>query len=258
MKILVCVKQVFDRETHVHVDEMSGWVRTEGPAKYWMSQADEFAVEEAVLIKEAWPDTMIDILTVGPVRASQVLERAIGMGSDHGVHIMVRDEGYLAPLAIASWISAYATDKAYDLVLTGVMAEDDMQGQVGPFVAELLSFPCATSVIFEKIYPERGAVYVEREIEGGLRDALELDLPAVLTVQTGMNRPRYPSLSNLLRAKKQMPLVIDPETLPRPGDREKIEEVAYPVRSRTGQVLQGGQKEKAITLLKILREKALI
>ena len=153
MKILACIKQVPDSETVFRVDKDTGWVRPKGQTKYWMNHADEFAVEEAVLIKETRPDTVVDALTVGPERAAQVLERAMGMGADGAVHILVPEEGYLSALSIASLIAAYASDKDYDLILAGVMAEDDMQGQVGPLLAELLSLPCATSVIFEELSP---------------------------------------------------------------------------------------------------------
>jgi electron transfer flavoprotein beta subunit len=258
MKILVCIKQVPDSETAFRVDKDTGWVRPKGQTKYWMNHADEFAVEEAVLIKETRPDTVVDALTVGPERATQVLERAMGMGADGAVHLLVPEEGYLSPLSIASLIAAYASDKGYGLILAGVMAEDDMQGQVGPLLAELLSLPCATSVIFEELSPDGGMVYVEREIEGGQRDILELDLPAVLTVQTGINKPRYSSLSNLLRAKKQKAVVINRDTLPSVEDREKILRADYPRKSRTGVVLEGGQGEKAVQLLQILKEKAFL
>jgi electron transfer flavoprotein beta subunit len=256
MKILVCVKQVSDPETNYIVDEERGWIRPEGQVKYWMNHPDEFAVEEAVLIKESFPEVLIDVLTVGPERAAQILERAMGMGADNGIHIFASDEGYLSPLVIASWIAAYAKDMQYDLILTGVLAEDDMQGQVGPLLAELLSIPCATSVIFEEVHQHRKTIYVEREIEGGQRDMVELVLPAVLTIQTGINKPRYPSLSNLLRAKKQKALVVDPDTFPSVTHRESVVKADYPRKSGSGIILEGDQKEKAVKLIQILKEKA--
>jgi len=258
MKILVCIKQVHDPETIFRVDKSTGSVEPEGQVKYWMNHADEFAVEEAILIKEAHPGTVVDALTVGPDRAARLLERAVGMGVDNGVHLLVPEEGYISPLIIASWIASYASDRKYDLILAGIMAEDHMQGQIGPLLAELLSLPCATSVIFEDVGPEGDKVHVEREIEGGLRDVLELDLPALLTVQTGINKPRYPSLSNLLRAKKQKAFVIDWETLPWVEEREEVLSSHYPGKSRIGVVLEGDQREKASQLLQILEKKAFI
>jgi len=258
MKILVSIKQVLDSETDLQVDELSGSVRAAGPAKYWMNHADEFAVEEAILIKESRPGTVVDALTVGPERAAQVLERSMGMGADHGLHIVVPEENYIGPMTIASWIAAWATEQEYDLILTGVMAEDDMRGQVGPMIAELMSLPYATSVIHEELRPEEGMVYVEREIEGGQRELLELQLPAVLTIQTGLNRPRYPTLSNLLRAKKEKARVIDSRTFSPVEDREKILRFDKPRKSRVGEVLEGSPQEKAAKLLEILKRKAFL
>ena len=258
MKILVCIKQVPDSEANVRLDETTGLVRQERHRSYRMNNADESAVEEAILIKEALPDTIVDVITAGPERAGLVVERAIGMGADKGVHIRMPEEAYVGPLAIANWIAAYAVDRDYDLILTGVMAEDDMQGQVGPLVAELLSLPCAALVIFEEMRHEDQTIYVEREIENGWRDMMELDLPAVLTIQTGINHPRYPSLSNLLRAKKQKAVVIDPDMLPKLEEREKILRARPPRKSRTGVVLEGDQKEKATELLHILQKKTFL
>ncbi len=258
MKILVCVKQVPDAETVFKVDPESGRVIPGGRPKSWMNRADESALEEALLMKESLPETMVDAITVGPGPAAQVLERAMGMGADTGIHILVSGDDPLEPFTIASWIGGYAAGKGYDLILAGVMAEDHMHGLVGAMLAERLHWPCATSVIAERIDPAAGVVTVEREIEGGQRPLLEIVLPAVLTFQTGANEPRYPTLSNLLRAKKQRALVISSETLPVVRDRQKMVGVAYPRKTRAGVFLEGTMKEKASRLLDILEKEALL
>jgi electron transfer flavoprotein beta subunit len=258
MKILICVKQVPESDAAIKLDDCARWIRPEKSISYKMNRFDEFAVEESVLIKEAFPGTRVDAISVGPVRAAMVVKRAIGMGVDNGVHVETEDHGYLNPLIITSLIAGYARDRCYDLIFTGVMAEDDMQGMVGPMLAELLSLPCATSVIFEKISPETETICVEREIKGGYRDTLELKCPALLTIQGGINKPRYPSLSNMLRARHQKleTIVAGPDE--QPGPLEEVLRVSYPQKSRSGMVLEGGREEKAVRLLKILREKTLI
>jgi electron transfer flavoprotein beta subunit len=133
-----------------------------------------------------------------------------------------------------------------------------MQGMVGPMLAELLFLPCATFTVFEKISPGTETIYVEREIKGGYRDTLELKVPAVLTIQGGINKPRYPSLSNMLRAKHQKLETIAARLDEQPGPREELMRVSYPQKSRSCMVLKGNQQEKAAQLLKILREKTLI
>jgi len=258
MNILVCVKQIPETESFVKIDDSGRWVQVDPSTAFRMNPFDEFAVEEALLIKETLSGTQIDALTVGPTRSAWVVRRAMGMGVDYGIHILVEDEGYLSPFVVAGWIAAYAQRRDYDLILTGAMAEDDQEGQVGPILAESLSLPCATSTIFEKLSPDQETVYVEREMEGGYRDILELQLPAVLTIQTGINRPRYPSLSNLLRAKKQRLQTIKTEALEQPEPRQSLLRLLTPQKSRSAHVLEGTREEKAAHLLQILRDKSIM
>jgi len=258
MKILVCAKHVPESDTTIDLKKDGSWIDMDSFNEFKMNRLDEFAVEEAVGFKERFADTIIDVISVGPARAADAVKRSIGMGADNGVHILNETEGYVSPLSISSWIAQYAKNNDYTLIFAGAMSEDGMNGQIGPMIAAHLSLPCATGVIFEKISSDKKTIYVEREIEGGKRDTLELRLPAVLTIQSGINTPRYPSLSNLLRANKQELEVIEPGTLSQPETCEEIARVAYPKKSRAGTVLEGTQQEKANALLHILREKALI
>ena len=210
MKILVCVKQVFDPDLPVGVSEDPSVLIRRGQPRFQMNRYDEFAVEAAVALKKAHQDISADVLTVGPSEAKTVLERAIGMGCDNGIHIMVADADALDAFTTASLIADHARAKSYYLVLCGIMSEDQMRAQVGPMLAEMLELPCATAVIDLVLASDRQNVLVQRETEGGGRDGLEITLPALLTVQSGINTPRYPSLSNLLRAKSQKHETIEP------------------------------------------------
>jgi len=258
MRILVCIKQVPESENPILIDDRNTWIQTDEIAEFRMNRLDEFALEEAVLIKEAFSDTKIDVISVGPDRSTEVIKRGIGMGADAGIHIAVAPEGYHSSFEVAAWIADYARGKTYDLILTGAMSEDNMQGQVGPMIAGRLALPCATAVIFEKIASDNQSIYVEREIEGGNRDTLELQLPAVLTIQSGINTPRYPSLSNLLRANKQGLKRIEAADLVQLSFRENLVELVYPHKTRSGTVLKGTEQEKATQLIRILRERALL
>ena len=258
MKIMVCVKQVPESEIPISIDESTGWIQKDDITEFKMNRLDEYAVEEALRIKESIADSCIDAITVGPDRCEEVVRRAIGMGVDFGVHIQMASDGYQSPFEIAAELADFARDKNYTLILTGSMSEDAMQGQVGPMLAARLGFSWATSVIFEKITSDQKSIYVEREIEGGHRERFELSLPAVITVQSGINTPRWPSLSNLLRANSQEleKIPISEST----GSRrmEKIAELAYPQKSRAGLVLSGSLQEKATRLLKIFHEKSFL
>ena len=258
MKILVCIKQVPEIEQVRSIDESATRIVMDDPDAFRMSRFDAHAVEEAISIKQTFGNTTVDIITVGPERAATVVRRAMGMGADNGIHIHTHQNGYLSPFVIASWIASYTKQNIYDLIFTGVMSEDDMQGQVGPLVAEFLGMSCATAVIYQRACPQAKSLYVEREVEGGARDMFELHFPAVLTIQSGINQPRYPSLSNLLRAKREKIQTIEAVSLEQPRPRQKRVRLALPQRSRSGMVLKGTHKEKALKLLQILQEKAFI
>jgi electron transfer flavoprotein beta subunit len=252
MKILVCVKQIPDPDAPVRITADGRWIDMDGAA-YVMNRFDGFALEEALQIREEIPDTRIDVVTVGPERAESVLRRSLGTGADHGIHILAETDGYLGPFATATWIAAYARACNYDLILAGVMSGDDMNGQVGPLVAEMLQLPCATSVIFRRMMPEKDRIYVEREMEGGLRDALEIKLPALLTLQSGINRPRYPSLSKMLRANKHAIEVVPSGSLDSLPVHLSVMKTTLPQKTRAGLILEGTPREKASQLLDILQ-----
>jgi len=258
MKILVCIKQVPEPE-RIAVDPGDDGFAVLAPfSEFRMNRFDEFAVEEALRIREASPPVVVDALTVGPERAADVVRRAVGMGADGGVHLVTVAGSDPEPAAVADWIGRYAADRGYDLILTGSQSEDGMHGLVGPMTAGRLGYPCATQVIECRLVDNLSAVRVEREIEGGAREALRLELPALLAVQPGINRPRYPSLSNLLRANRQGLETID---ACRPADpRETVVRLAMvlPQQTRSVEMLTGTLRDKAQRFLSILRQKAFI
>lgn len=258
MKILVCVKQVPESEIPIQIDDTGSWIDMDAITEFKMNRLDEYAVEEALLIKASLPDSHIDIITVGPDHCDAVVRRAVGMGADSGVHIRLDADGYQSPWRVAAALAAFARDKNYSLILTGAMSEDSMQGQVGPMLAACLDYGWATSVIFEKIASDEKTIYVEREIEGGHRDTLELNLPAVITIQSGINTPRWPSLSNLLRANSQELETINMSDLVQIQPMEHPAAVGYPQKSRAGLILSGSRAEKAAHLLTVFREKSFL
>lgn len=258
MKILVCVKQVPDIDSPLGIDSMTRWIDENLPLAYRMNRYDEYALEEAVLIKEARGDVTIDALSVGPARAASTLKKSLEKGAHSAIHILREHEGYDSPSTIATLIADYARDRQYDLILAGVMAEDDMQCQVGPLLAARLGLHCAVSVVSEMINEGDSTVTAECELEGGLVESIILPLPCLLTIQTGINRPRYPSLSNVLRAREQEIILVtipDPH-LPGPGDQ--LTTISFPEKSSRGFILPGTTEEKADRLITILHEKALL
>jgi len=260
MKILVCIKEVLDADPEVElmIDEKSGWVREDESSRYVLNRFDEYALEEALLIKEAISPCSVDVLTVGQERSHLVVRRGLGMGADHGIQIITEQGGYLDPLQISSLVCQVVKNKQYDLILTGVMAEDTQQGQTGVMIASRLGIPWASAVIKETMAADLKSVKVERELEGGMRDVLQLPLPCLLTIQSGINQPRYPALSKVLKAKKAQLEVYHQRDLSEVESLQKIAALSHPKKQRQGTRLAGSSREKAQQLLAILQEKSFI
>ncbi|MBU2622720.1 MAG: hypothetical protein KKD92_10425, partial [Proteobacteria bacterium] len=140
----------------------------------------------------------------------------------------------------------------------GAMSEDYMQGQVGPLAAEMTGLPCVSFVVKQEISPDQKSIYVERELDGGLIESFELTLPALLTIQGGINKPRYPSLSNVLRANRAEIRTINADLVGKPDPKQTNTRITIPEKRRDGYVLSGSAQEKAAKLIRILSQKAFI
>lgn len=256
MRVLVCLKQVSEPESLF--DLMGPRLALRGPARFKLSSYDEHALEQALRLKDARPGLEVWAVSVGPARAAAVLQRARGMGADRAWHLTAPDEPPPRPAMLAAWLAAWAAPLGFDLVLTGVMSEDAMQGLVGPMLAARLDVPWTTAAVGLGLAPDGGAVRVEREMEGNQRQRLELPLPALVSVQSSPVQPRYPSLSNLLRAKQTPVPSLAASDLAAPAAGEEVAGLAWPRRSRAGIVLGGSRAEQAARLADMLRERALL
>lgn len=233
-------------------DEKICWFKKSHYQTYKLNRFDEYALEEALLIKEVFADVSVDVITVGPETARDVVKRAFGMGADNGVHVLQDESGYCDPHTTALLIAREAKKGAYDLILTGIMSEDMMQGQTGQMVAEILDRPCGTGIVSLKTDFDAGLAFAEREIEGGLRENIEVNLPALFTIQAGINTPRYPTLSKILKADTKEIVTINAES---GSKRQTAVFVAPPEKSRSGTMLEGSIEDKARQLYKILSDK---
>jgi electron transfer flavoprotein beta subunit len=258
MHILVCIKQVPDLEQMALDCGPDGRIVVGEPAELRMNRFDEFAVEAAVQLKETLGGVHIDALSVGPEAAQAVIKRAIGMGAEQGVLLDTGQRSDPQPAEVARRIARFAGQRRYDLILTGAWSEDGMNGQVGPMAAALLDLPCATQVMALELDADQTHAAVEREVEGGRRERLQLRLPALLALQSGINRPRYPSLSNLLRANRQPVDTSSDDSDTAQGGPVVCLGLRQPPRTRAGRVLEGSLQEKAERFLSLLKEKALI
>lgn len=255
MKILVCIKQVPDIESNPEIRSDSLWIKEDNIA-FRMNRYDEYALEEALLIKETIPGTTLDVITAGPERASSVLIKGLEKGADNAFHIKFTDY-HLSSAETASLISDFASDKNYDLIFAGVMSEDAMQCTTGPMIASLLSIPFAVSIIKSSIDYNDKTITAESELEGGSIETINLSMPCLITVQTGTNQPRYPSLSGKMRAKGIKPEVVEPEFSERISLKTSYK-LSYPDSGVKGTTMTGTLEEKADKLIQILHEKGLL
>ncbi|MGH7752415.1 MAG: electron transfer flavoprotein subunit beta/FixA family protein, partial [Gemmatimonadales bacterium] len=198
MKVAVCIKRVPDSETRVKIAP-DGKSLDESGVKFVMNPYDEFAVEEALRLKEKAGSGEVVVVSLGPDAAQETIRTALAMGADRGVLLNV-DRIPLDGFEVAKTLAAELKPGGFDLILFGKMAIDDYNHQVGPMVAELLGVPCVTTV--EHLHWEDGRGTAEREIEGGM-EVVEFSLPAVLSTDKGLNEPRYPALKGIMAAKKK-------------------------------------------------------
>lgn len=257
MKILVCIKQVPESDNSFIIDDPQNWICSE-LFSYKMNRFDESAIEEALSIKDRYKSVVIDVLSVGPENSKDIIRRALGMGADAGIHIFCDADGYISPFLTASCIAYCIKENFYDLIFTGAMSEDYMQGQVGPLTAEMAGLPCVSFVVKQAISNDQKNIYVEREFDGGLIESFELKLPALFTIQGGINKPRYPSLSNMLRANRAEIKTIHSDLICKTDPKPVTLRMTIPEKRREGYVLSGSVQEKAAKLIRILSQKTFI
>jgi electron transfer flavoprotein beta subunit len=244
---VVCIKQVADTETRVKVGSDG---RTLDPAgvTWILNPYDEFALEQALQIKEKLGAGEVVVLSLGGAAVQTTLRNALAMGADRAIHLTT-DRVQPDPLAVARALAAEIGPLSPRLVWFGKQAVDDDQAQVGPMVSELLGIPCATSVDHLELEGER--VTVERPIEGG-REVIEMDLPAAIAADKGLNTPRYASLKGIMAAKKK-PLEAKPVTLE--AANLEILSMAPPKPRAAGRIVGNGV-EAVPELVRLLREEA--
>ena len=255
MKILVCIKQVPDGEAPLSINENQDWIEENGKVAFKMNRYDEFALEEALLIKEKYDDVIIDAVTMGPERAESVIRKALEKGADNGIHI-INNKSYTTSGETSYILADYAKEKSYDLILTGIMSEDLMAAMVGPMMGAHLSIPCISSVIEETIDPEKNTVTAKSEITGGSTTTIFSKIPVLLTIQSGINEPRYPPLSSVLRAKKKEITTLHHAEMPQKNMEPVI--IQFPDSTIKGTVLEGTIEEKAQELATILHGHSLL
>ncbi len=252
MKILVCIKQVPDMESRFKVAASGTWFE-ESDLAWRMNEYDEFAVEQAVQLKEQLGDADLTVLSIGPARVKEALKKALAMCCDRAVQVVDDAAHEKDSFQIASTIATFAKDKGFDLVLTGMQSQDRGSGQVGVLVGEMLDAPTLTTAI-EFAYAD-GHVTVRRELEGGMKAVVKAATPALVTCQLGLNTPRYPTLPNIMKAKKKELLEVPVGDLLQAEARLATLSLAYPEKKGSALILEGDVGELVDKVIAILKDK---
>jgi electron transfer flavoprotein beta subunit len=244
MKIAVAIKQVPLRDSSLRVNAAGAWIE-EANLSFEINEPDAYALEEALQLREKHGGEVI-VISAGPARVAQSLREALAKGADRGIHI---DVATLDTLHVASLLAAVLKDEAPDLILTGLQSDDLGYGQTGVILAELLDLPSSTIVMQVEIQP--GKVRVKREMEDGWFQHIEMPLPAVLTIQSGLNKLRYATLMGIKKAKSKEIKVIAGSAA---GAASAVIERLYaPEKNKQGQIFGGDAKMAAAKLVEKLR-----
>ncbi len=254
MNITVCVKRIpKTAEADIFIEKDGRDIKKDNLV-FHLNDWDGYAVREAVRLKEEYGGGTVTVLTTGPEESKEVLTRCLAMGADKAVKI--EEPPLQDSRLIAKILAQTLEDQPFDLILTGVQAEDDNCGQVGPSLAQMLGIPHAAIVNRVEIAGDR--VKVKRELEGGIEEVVDLKLPAVLTIQTGINEPKYVSLAAILEAEdkemEEVPLEKIGITPDSPLDAT-IDQVFFPPVGKMAEILKGSPEEVVAQLTEILKKK---
>ena len=250
MKIAVCIKQVPTREWQPRLRDDKAWIRDQD-VSYEMNEPDAYALEESLRLREKHGGEVV-VCSAGPVRVQQVLREALARGADRALHVEDDSLSSADAYVTAAAMAAAMADEKFDLVLTGLQSDDQGHGQTGVVLAERLGIPHSTIIM--EVQVAGGNLRVKRELEGGWFQWIAMPLPALLTIQSGINQLRYATLKGIMAAKKKeirkvgLPAGLQPA--------QQIVALSLPSRSKQTQIIGGSAGEAAKELVRRLREEA--
>jgi electron transfer flavoprotein beta subunit len=250
MKIAVCIKQVPSKEAELAPDAEGRWVNEVD--SYDSCEPDNYALEAALELKEAQGGEVVALL-LGPANAGEVVKTALAKGADRAVHISCNGVEALDPLQVATALAGVAKEENFDLILSGLQSDDQGHGQTGVLLAELLGVAHASVVV--EIELDGSSLKVKRELEGGWSQRASLELPALLTVQSGINKPRYATFKGIIAAKKKPIKGVD-YSADGAAASQILQRVYVPSQDKHTTMIDGSADEQAVALIDKLRNEA--
>ena len=253
MKIAVCIKQVPAKDAPLQIPEGGAWIR-ETDIGFETNEPDGYALEEALRLKEKHGGEVVAI-SLGPERVKQTIKEAMAKGADRGIHVVDDKFFQLDPLGSARSLAAAIQKEQFDLILTGLQSDDHGFGQTGVLLAEVLGLPHATIIMQIEVTGSR--MKLKRELEAGWFQWMEVPLPAVITIQSGINKPRYATLKGIMAAKKKEINSIPRESLGvDTTPTQKLERIYVPTKTKKTEMLTGTAREAAAKLVEKLKHEA--
>ncbi len=250
MKIAVCIKQVVSREWQVRINDRKDWVRDQDAA-WELNEPDAYALEEALRLKEKHGGEVV-VISAGPARVTQVIREALARGADRAIHVEGDHLANADAFTAAEALAEAAKSEQCDLILTGLQSDDQGFAQVGVILAERLGM--AHSTIIMEVQVDGPTLRVKRELEGGWFQWISMPLPAVLTIQSGINQLRYATLKGIMAAKRK-----ELKTVPAPAAstaRQRIISIYVPEKTKATRIIDGPPAEAAAELVRVLRDDA--
>jgi electron transfer flavoprotein beta subunit len=250
MKIAVCIKQVPTRDWQPRLNDAKTWIR-EQDATYEMNEPDAYALEEALRLREKQGGEVV-VCSAGPSRVAQVLREALARGSDRAIHVEDEGLGNADAFVIAGALASAMQDEQFDLILTGLQSDDQGFAQTGVILAERLNRSHATIIMDVQV--NGGQLRVKRELEGGWFQWVEMAMPAVLTIQSGINQLRYATLKGIMAAKKKE--IRKSPLAAATAQKSRIVALYPPEKAKKTHMISGSPAEAAKDLVRRLRDDA--
>ena len=248
MKIAVLIKQVPGSESALPINDSQNWI-DESSVTFVMNPPDNYALEEALILKEKIGEGEVVIVSMGPSRVQKVIREGLAKGADRGIHLLQEGKIENDPLSVSKKISTALKEENFDLILSGLQSDDTGMSQTGVLIGEFLGMSTATLVVETKI--ENDHIRLKKELESGWYQWVVLPIPASISIQSGINTPRYPSLKGIMGAKKKEIKCISGDL--KSDQSQNIENISLPQKSKQTEIIEADVDSAVSRIMEILK-----
>ena len=248
MKIAVLIKQVPGSESALPINDSRNWI-DESSVTFVMNPPDNYALEEALILKEKVGEGEVVIVSMGPNRVQKVIREGLAKGADRGIHLLQEGKIENDPLSVSKKISTALKEENFDLILSGLQSDDTGMSQTGVLIGEFLGMSTATLVVETKI--ENDHIRLKKELESGWYQWVVLPIPASISIQSGINTPRYPSLKGIMGAKKKEIKCISGDL--KSDQSQTIESISLPQKSKQTEIIEADVDSAVSRIMEILK-----